>query len=276
MPCCGLFHSSPGRQDFVARRARYDRRDADRRSPSQRIVRCKPRLRYGVPKACGWLLTLVTALSTLPIGTTRAEAVPVELQRTPQGWELLRDGKPYFIRGAGGQGSLRELAAAGANSVRTWGADDIGPLLDEAHALGLTVTVGIWLGHERHGFDYSDQAQLQQQMDHARDAVLRYKDHPAVLLWGIGNEMEGFESGDDPAIWSVVNDIAEMVKTLDPAHPTMMAPSAKPGAFRYHRPSSGSSARAVETSPAAFSIEVEANSDQWARLRRSNNALQVC
>jgi len=150
-----------------------------------------------------------------------AEAIPVELRQTEGGWQLLRGGEPYFIRGAGGTHSLELLAAAGANSVRTWGGDDIGPLLDEAHSLSLSVTVGIWLGHERHGFDYNDKAQVAEQLQRARDMVLKFKDHPAVLLWGIGNEMEGFEAGDDPVIWAAVNDIAAMVKGLDPAHPTM-------------------------------------------------------
>ncbi len=145
----------------------------------------------------------------------------MELRQTEQGWQLFRGGEPYFIRGAGGDASLKELAEAGANSIRTWGADDIGARLDEAHAHGLSVTVGIWLGHERHGFDYSDESQVAEQFENARQAVLRYKDHPAVLLWGIGNEMEGFESGDDPAIWAAVNDIAAMVKQIDPNHPTM-------------------------------------------------------
>jgi hypothetical protein len=148
-------------------------------------------------------------------------AIPVELQQTRQGWQLLRGGKPYFIRGAGGEASLEQLAAAGANSVRTWGADYIGARLDAAHALGLSVTVGIWLGHERHGFDYNDVARVREQLQRARQTVLRYRDHPAVLLWGIGNEMEGFESGDNPAIWKAVNDVAVMVKQLDPVHPTM-------------------------------------------------------
>ena len=150
-----------------------------------------------------------------------AEAIPVELRQTEQGWGLLRGGEPYFIRGAGGNHSLEALAAAGANSVRTWGADNLEPLLDEAHALGLTVTVGIWLGHERHGFDYDDPEQVAEQEQRVRETVLRYKDHPAVLIWGIGNEMEGFEDGGNPAIWETVNGLAAMVKELDPHHPTM-------------------------------------------------------
>ncbi|MEO1035979.1 MAG: glycoside hydrolase family 2 TIM barrel-domain containing protein [Pseudomonadota bacterium] len=153
--------------------------------------------------------------------------MPVELKRTEQGWELLRGGEPYFIRGAGGDQSLEALARAGANSVRTWDAEnvrgesDVGVLLDEAHALGLTVTVGIWLGHERHGFDYGDPVQVKTQFERAKGIVERFKDHPALLLWGIGNEMEGFAEGDNPAVWSAVNDIAAMVKEIDPNHPTM-------------------------------------------------------
>lgn len=178
----------------------------------------------------GSLLTrtlLVAGSFLFSAGAASAEAIPVQLEKTDQGWRLLRDNEPYFIRGAGGGHSLEQLAAAGANSIRTWdadkvrGEDDVGVLLDEAHALGMTVTVGIWLGHERHGFDYSDAEQVAVQFQRATAIVERYKDHPAVLLWGIGNEMEGFDDGDNPAIWRAVNDIAAAVKKIDPNHPTM-------------------------------------------------------
>ena len=164
--------------------------------------------------------TLVVALM-MAIGSAMAEPVPVELRKTDDGWQLLRGGEPYLIRGAGGSASMEALAAAGANSVRTWSTDDVGDILDEAHRHGLTVTVGIWLGHERHGFDYRDPDQVAAQLERARKAVLEHRDHPALLMWGIGNEMEGFDEGDDPVIWKAVNDVAAMVKELDPHHPTM-------------------------------------------------------
>lgn len=163
---------------------------------------------------------LLVGLSLFSIAG-RADPIPVELRQVDGGWQLLRDGQPYPIRGAGGSGPLDRLKAAGANSVRTWSTDNVGPILDEAHALGMTVTVGIWLEHERHGFDYGDKKQVRDQAEAVREAVLRYKDHPALLLWGVGNEMEGFESGDDPRIWAAVNDVAAMIKKLDPHHPTM-------------------------------------------------------
>lgn len=177
--------------------------------------------------ACKRLETLLLAgLLGVP-ATAVAQAIPVTLEQTDQGWQLLRDGTPYFIRGAGGArpgegaSSLAALAAAGANSVRTWGEDATLEYLDAAHANGLSVAVGLWLGHERHGFDYRDPAQIAGQRARIRDKVLRLKDHPAVLLWGVGNEMEGFADGDDPAIWAEVNHLAAMVKRLDPLHPTM-------------------------------------------------------
>ena len=137
------------------------------------------------------------------------------------GWSLSRDGSPYFIKGAGGGGSPKALAEAGANSVRTWGVDDAQKVLDEAHANGLTVTLGVWLGHRRHGFDYDDAGQVAAQAEAVRKAVLRFKDHPALLMWGLGNEMEGYGKGDDAAVWSAVNSVAAMVHKIDPNHPTM-------------------------------------------------------
>jgi hypothetical protein len=132
---------------------------------------------------------------------------------------LLRNGQPYFVRGAGGHTHLAELTAAGGNSIRTWGTDALVEILDEAHRHGLTVCVGLWLGHERHGFDYGDQSAVRRQLDGCRETVQRFKDHPAVLMWGIGNEMEG--DGTNPEIWRAVEDIAREVKRIDPDHPTM-------------------------------------------------------
>ncbi len=143
------------------------------------------------------------------------------LIRGARGWELTRDGKPYFIRGAGGTGSKTLLAKLGGNCIRTWGTENLKSTLDEAHRLGLSVAVGIWLGHERHGFNYNDVKQVADQQEMVCATIARFKDHPAVLLWGLGNEMEGFKAGNNAAIWSAVNNLAHRAKQIDPHHPTM-------------------------------------------------------
>lgn len=143
----------------------------------------------------------------------------VKIEKTAAGFRLLRNGQPYFIKGAGGKDHWDELVKAGGNSVRTWGSDNLDAQLDLAMKKGLTVTVGFWVGHERHGFNYNNPQAVAEQLERAKRDIRRYKDHPAVLMWGIGNEMEG--DGKNPAIWKAVNDIARAAKEIDPSHPVM-------------------------------------------------------
>lgn len=146
----------------------------------------------------------------------------VKLVRNETGWQLLRDDKPYYVNGAGGEGNLEMLAKAGANSSRTWGVDDTKETLarlDEAEKNGLSVALGIWLEHERHGMDYSNYDEVVKQIDLTLKHVRDLKHHPAILVWGVGNEMEG--DGSNPAIWSHIEHLAQLVKAEDPYHPVM-------------------------------------------------------
>lgn len=162
---------------------------------------------------------LIAGSSFLISGCSAPAGSRVELQRSDDGFMLLKNGEPYIIHGVGGVEKLDLLASYGGNTIRTWGADDVGPLLDEAHALGLSVVVGIWLEHQRHGFDYTDPAVREQELERVRTAVQAYKDHPALLAWGVGNEVE-LEGEMDLALRQI-NDAASLIKSLDPDHPRM-------------------------------------------------------
>jgi hypothetical protein len=143
----------------------------------------------------------------------------VEVRPTEQGFELIRNGSPFFVRGVGGTSDLDRLVEMGGNAIRTWDAEGIDDLLNEAHAKGLAVCVGIWLVHERHGHDYNDPKVRQEQLDKVRRIVTRYKDHPAVLAWGVGNEVE-LGGGLDIALRSI-EEAAALIKAIDTNHPTM-------------------------------------------------------
>jgi hypothetical protein len=54
-----------------------------------------------------------------------------------------------------------------------------------------------------------------------RDLNHLYRDHPALLAWGIGNEIEG--DGTNIPLWQQLDRLAKLVKELDPAHPTFTA-----------------------------------------------------
>lgn len=160
---------------------------------------------------------LIPSLAMAPSETFGQSTVVVETVNGEH--RLTRNGEPYFIKGVGGNSHLELLAASGGNSIRTWSTDNLEEILDEAHKHGLTVCVGLWLGHERHGFDYQNERSVVSQLEQCVAAVRKYKDHPAVLMWGIGNEMEG--EGNNPAVWYAVDHIARECKRIDPDHPTM-------------------------------------------------------
>jgi hypothetical protein len=144
-------------------------------------------------------------------------AVKVEVRKIGATYQLLRNGQPYFIKGAGGSGYMSRIAAYGGNSVRTWSTKDGQQVLDSAQKYGLTVLMGLPVVAERHGFNYNDPAAVKKQLEHVRAEVIKFKDHPALLAWGIGNELN--LSYKNPKVWDAVNDIAKMIHKEDPNHP---------------------------------------------------------
>jgi|TARA_R110000737_G_scaffold115473_1_gene148380 hypothetical protein len=133
-------------------------------------------------------------------------------------WELLVDGKPFYVKGAGGETQMNKVIECGGNTIRTWGLENAQEVLDEAQAKGLKVMLGMWVQHERHGFDYNDEEKIKNQLNNFKISIEKYKNHPALLIWGVGNEYELDYS--NTKVWAAVNDIAKMIKEIDPNHPT--------------------------------------------------------
>ena len=147
----------------------------------------------------------------------------VELKKQSQHYQLSVDGKPFYIKGAGLElGSIKSLADYGGNAFRTWrvenGEKSGLEILDEAHKHGLMVCMGLDVARERHGFDYSDKKAVAEQLAAMERDVLALKDHPALLMWGIGNELNLRHI--NPKVWNAVNDMSKMIHRLDPNHPT--------------------------------------------------------
>jgi len=141
--------------------------------------------------------------------------------------QLFRKGEPYTIVGAGGTQHLDKVAAYGGNSIRTWSLHDAERLLDEAHELGLTVTLGIEIGRPHWGNDFSYWKfwEVNRKIEELRPIIEKFKDHPALLMWGVGNEVDRYEGGKRTFIFYTINKVAKMVKEVDPNHPTMTAVS---------------------------------------------------
>jgi hypothetical protein len=158
----------------------------------------------------------------------------VTIARTGQRFQLERNGKPYPIRGACAWDHLAELKAGGGNSVRTWGAGADSVLYDQANALGLSVCAGLWFDWVPDRPEY-----MRRQFEAICSHVRSYKDHPAILMWGIGNEYE--VGAADPAVWKAIEELARAIKEIDPDHPaiTVVAEVSreKVAALKQHCPS---------------------------------------
>ena len=169
----------------------------------------------------GVLLMLASACEP----TTDGQPAPVlvELNQIDGKYQLLRDGEPFYISGAGLEfGNVEKLAEHGGNSFRTWrtenGRNSGQEVLDGAFRNGVMVTMGLEVARERHGFDYDDAEAVADQLEQVKEEVLKYKDHPALLIWAIGNELN--LRATNPKVWDAVNDISKMIHEVDPNHLT--------------------------------------------------------
>jgi hypothetical protein len=147
----------------------------------------------------------------------------VEVRQAEGKWRLYVNQKEFFISGAGLEfGDQEKLAAAGGNSFRTWrpdnGRETGQQVLDRALKNGLYVAMGLDVARERDGFDYSDTNAVAAQLAKLKETVLQFRNHPALLFWDIGNELN--LNSKNPKLWNAVNDISKMIHELDPNHPT--------------------------------------------------------
>jgi len=171
------------------------------------------------------LLCAVTGQASPSAESAAATTVPVEIVEEGGRYRLFRGGEPYAVKGAGMVGKLEALAAHGGNAARTWSTDAFNSaglhILDEAAKQGITVALCIDIGRERQGFDYDDAEAVARQLAFARGEVLKYKDHPALLLWIIGNEPN--LEFKNPRVFDAIDDISRMIHQVDGAHPTTTA-----------------------------------------------------
>ena len=148
--------------------------------------------------------------------------VKVEIRQRDGRLQLYVDRQPFYIKGAGIElGSPELLKHHGGNCFRTWSTDngrDSGKqVLDRALTNGLYVAMGLDVDHERRGFDYDNTNAVARQFEKLIGQVEQLKNHPALILWVVGNELN-FEK--NPKVWDAVNELSRRIHQIDPNHPT--------------------------------------------------------
>ncbi len=165
-----------------------------------------------------YLLTLPASFSAeAPVQNTSVQNISytsnkVEIRQQDGKFRLYRGGKPYYIKGAAGDSHLEELKRVGGNSIRTWHTEDAQEILDSAYKHGITVTLGLTVRN------YKSELARRRQLRAIKRDVQRYKNHPALLMWAVGNEVH--QVYPDIKAWLLINELAGVVKAEDPNHPT--------------------------------------------------------
>jgi hypothetical protein len=188
---------------------------------------------------------LVPTTSASPTPNRRGSVVALEGGNYR--YRYLVDGEPTVIRGMGYNPWYSKLDPAerrrrydrdfalmrkiGVNTIEGWFQTEFDEVtLDAAHAHGIGVVMPFELNQD---YDYTDPAVREKFANEVAAWVVRYRDHPAVRMWGPGNEMMHrliyptiVQGAPDPvrearadAFAAFYVELIDMIRVLDPNHP---------------------------------------------------------
>jgi hypothetical protein len=144
----------------------------------------------------------------------------VKIKFKGKGWNLYVNNTPYYIKGITGWSYFERAKQAGANAVRI-SADR--KMADSASHYGFMALVNLPVYGERDGMDWNNDSLIGVQTENVLRKVKELKNHPAVLFWALGNELDWIPPGKpyNPRMWSVLDSMAMKIHELDPGHPVL-------------------------------------------------------
>ena len=172
------------------------------------------------------ILFVLVTVSLLACEKTTNNTVRIDAQK------IVVNDRPYVIKGicyhpvpkgsnersfASIDQDLSLMIEAGINTIRVYAPINDVAILDKIHAAGIKLIVGF--GYNQGGiFDIASGSLL--------DYVTKYKTHPAILFWELGNEYnyhpEWFD-GDINNWYTALEKTAQMIHALDANHPVSTA-----------------------------------------------------
>lgn len=148
----------------------------------------------------------------------------VYVKKTSNGYQLIRNGNPFFIKGSSGNSHFAELKAAGANTLRIYDTLHLQQKLDMADSLGLAVIVDIPVPRfVEPDTIFSNEESMAKLYKGTKKFVTRYKDHPALLYWILGNEINYPDLPGDRNLQKNFSALIDLVHELDMDHPVSTA-----------------------------------------------------
>ena len=148
----------------------------------------------------------------------------VYISRENGKYTLYRNSIPFLVKGGAGYTHMSTLQAIGGNTIRTWDTANLKAILDEAAANNLAVIAGFYVPETKYlDHFYRDEQKVAAQYNAFRDIVQRYRSHPALLMWCLGNEVDFPYRPRYNRFYTAYNRLVDMIHTEDPDHPVTTA-----------------------------------------------------
>ena len=173
------------------------------------------------------------------------ESRTVYIKNTEKGFQLFRNGEPFYIRGASGNAQFSKLGNIGGNTIRIYDTLNLSNILNEAHAANLAVIVDIPLPIYNKKYCLYIEEDNNTILKHKiKDLVIKYRHHPALLMWNLGNEIDYpsirfkriiynyFDESiynEENKFLETFNELIDIIHQQDPNHPVSTAISGNDG-----------------------------------------------
>jgi len=197
-------------------------------------------------RICLFLFFLSCALVCVFLYTHRERNVSVDesksvyIKSKNSQINLFRNDKPFKLKGAGGDASFELLSKAGGNTVRVYDTINLETILDKALENQLAVIVDINLPKYSAKYHYYDDQEKNNELKlKVEKLVNKYKNHPALLLWNLGNELDYPLVFRENNFIRTYNELIDIIHTTDPNHlvsTTLIPSQSQIFAIHYHSP----------------------------------------
>jgi hypothetical protein len=143
----------------------------------------------------------------------------VSIQQVNGKYSFYKEGKPVKVKGAAGYTQIRELASYGGNTIMCWDTSKLENTLVEAARYKVWVIIGLDIPSPKYEDFYRDEVKLAALYHAYSNLVLKYKDHPALLAWCLGNEIEFPFTLTNSPFYKSYNKLLSRINFIDRNHP---------------------------------------------------------
>jgi hypothetical protein len=148
-----------------------------------------------------------------------AAAGTVRVVKSDNAYRILRNGKAFEVRGASGTSHFRQLRESGGNSLRVWDTTNLQQVLDSAYTNNIAVIAGLPVHNSDQTAFYDNPEKVSKQLQLFKSVVNRYKNHPALLMWCLGNELDFPFKPSYNRFYDAFNALTDMIHQDDRNHP---------------------------------------------------------